>query len=56
MENITRQDIIDYCLTFPAAYADYPFDSVLLAKMKRGAVAIATVPNKKRMKKRRAMS
>jgi len=23
-----RQDIIDYCLTFPAAYEDYPFDSI----------------------------
>ncbi|MDR2356912.1 MAG: MmcQ/YjbR family DNA-binding protein [Oscillospiraceae bacterium] len=23
---MTRQDIIDYCLTFPAAYEDYPFD------------------------------
>lgn len=25
---MTRQDIIDYCLTFPAAYEDYPFDSI----------------------------
>jgi predicted DNA-binding protein (MmcQ/YjbR family) len=23
---MTRQDIIGYCLTFPAAYEDYPFD------------------------------
>ena len=23
---MTRQEIIDYCLTFPAAYEDYPFD------------------------------
>jgi predicted DNA-binding protein (MmcQ/YjbR family) len=23
---MTRQDIIDYCLTFPVAYEDYPFD------------------------------
>jgi predicted DNA-binding protein (MmcQ/YjbR family) len=23
---MTRQEIIDYCLTFPAAYLDYPFD------------------------------
>ncbi|MDR2751336.1 MAG: MmcQ/YjbR family DNA-binding protein [Clostridiales bacterium] len=25
---ITRQEIIDYCLTFPAAYEDYPFDEM----------------------------
>ncbi|MDR0381694.1 MAG: MmcQ/YjbR family DNA-binding protein [Oscillospiraceae bacterium] len=25
---MTRQEIIDYCLTFPAAYEDYPFDSI----------------------------
>jgi predicted DNA-binding protein (MmcQ/YjbR family) len=25
---MTRQDIIDYCLTFPAAYEDYPFDDI----------------------------
>lgn len=23
---MTRQAIIDFCLTFPAAYEDYPFD------------------------------
>ena len=23
-----RQEIIDYCLTLPAAYEDYPFDSI----------------------------
>ena len=23
---MTRQDLIDFCLTFPAAYEDYPFD------------------------------
>jgi predicted DNA-binding protein (MmcQ/YjbR family)/GNAT superfamily N-acetyltransferase len=23
---MTRQELIDYCLTFPAAYEDYPFD------------------------------
>jgi predicted DNA-binding protein (MmcQ/YjbR family) len=23
---MTRQDVIDYCLTFPAVYEDYPFD------------------------------
>lgn len=23
---MTRQDLIDYCLTFPDAYEDYPFD------------------------------
>lgn len=27
---MTRQDLIDYCLTFPAAYEDYPFDDVTL--------------------------
>ena len=26
---MTRQDLIDYCLTFPAAYVDYPFDDVI---------------------------
>lgn len=25
---MTRQEIIDYCLTFPASYADYPFDNI----------------------------
>lgn len=25
---MTRREIIDYCLTFPAAYEDYPFDSI----------------------------
>ena len=25
---MTRQEIIEYCLTFPAAYEDYPFDDV----------------------------
>jgi predicted DNA-binding protein (MmcQ/YjbR family) len=25
---MTRQAIIGYCLTFPAAYEDYPFDAV----------------------------
>ena len=25
---MTRQHIIDYCLTFPAAYEDYPFDDI----------------------------
>jgi predicted DNA-binding protein (MmcQ/YjbR family) len=24
---MTRQEIIGYCLTFPAAYEDYPFDA-----------------------------
>jgi len=23
---MTRRELIDYCLTFPAAYEDYPFD------------------------------
>ncbi|MDR2525488.1 MAG: MmcQ/YjbR family DNA-binding protein [Oscillospiraceae bacterium] len=23
---MTRQDLIDFCLTFPAAYEDYPFE------------------------------
>lgn len=26
---MTRQEIIDYCLTLPAAYEDYPFDEVV---------------------------
>ena len=25
---MTRQDIIDYCMTFPFAYEDYPFDDI----------------------------
>lgn len=25
---MTRQDIIDYCLIFPATYEDYPFDDI----------------------------
>jgi predicted DNA-binding protein (MmcQ/YjbR family) len=25
---MTRQDIIDFCLTFPAAYEDYPFEAL----------------------------
>jgi predicted DNA-binding protein (MmcQ/YjbR family) len=25
---MTRKDLINYCLSFPAAYEDYPFDSV----------------------------
>jgi predicted DNA-binding protein (MmcQ/YjbR family) len=25
---MTRQDIIDFCLTLPAAYEDYPFDDI----------------------------
>jgi predicted DNA-binding protein (MmcQ/YjbR family) len=25
---MTRQDLIAFCLTFPAAYEDYPFDEV----------------------------
>jgi len=28
---VTRQDLIDFCLTFPGAYEDYPFDDVTLA-------------------------
>jgi len=24
---MTRRELIDFCLTFPAAYEDYPFDS-----------------------------
>jgi predicted DNA-binding protein (MmcQ/YjbR family) len=24
---MTRQELIDHCLTFPAAYEDYPFDN-----------------------------
>jgi predicted DNA-binding protein (MmcQ/YjbR family) len=26
---MTRQDIIDFCLTFPAVYEDYPFDALV---------------------------
>jgi predicted DNA-binding protein (MmcQ/YjbR family) len=25
---MTRQQLIDFCLTFPAAYEDYPFDDI----------------------------
>ena len=25
---MTRQEIIDYCLTFPFSYEDYPFDNI----------------------------
>jgi predicted DNA-binding protein (MmcQ/YjbR family) len=25
---MTRRELIDFCLTFPAAYEDYPFDDV----------------------------
>ncbi len=25
---MTRREIIDFCLTFPAAYEDYPFDGI----------------------------
>ncbi|MDR1111178.1 MAG: MmcQ/YjbR family DNA-binding protein [Deltaproteobacteria bacterium] len=25
---MTRRELIDFCLTFPAAYEDYPFDTV----------------------------
>ncbi|MCL2081746.1 MAG: MmcQ/YjbR family DNA-binding protein [Oscillospiraceae bacterium] len=25
---MTRQDLIDFCLTLPGAYEDYPFDNV----------------------------
>lgn len=28
---MTRQDLIDFCLTFPAAYEDYPFDDIAVA-------------------------
>jgi predicted DNA-binding protein (MmcQ/YjbR family) len=27
-DNMTRIEIIEYCLTLPAAYEDYPFDAV----------------------------
>jgi len=26
---MTRRELIDYCLTFPAAYEDYPFDAIV---------------------------
>jgi len=25
---MTRQDLIDHCLTFPGAYEDYPYDKI----------------------------
>lgn len=28
MKTVTRQELIDYCLSFPFAYEDYPFDSI----------------------------
>ena len=38
---MTKQEIIDYCLTFPAAFEDYPFDDVIdsgaWAVMRHGA-------------------
>ena len=33
---MTRQDLIDFCLTFPGAYEDYPYDSIT----KPGSVAV----------------
>ena len=33
---MTRQDLIDFCLTFPAAYEDYPYDKI----SKPGSVAV----------------
>jgi predicted DNA-binding protein (MmcQ/YjbR family) len=29
--NMTKQELIDYCLTFPDAYEDYPFDEAWTA-------------------------
>ena len=26
---MTRQELIDFCLTFPTAYEDYPFDDIV---------------------------
>jgi len=26
---MTRQELIDFCLTFPASYEDYPFDDII---------------------------
>lgn len=26
---MTRRELIDFCLTFPAAYEDYPFDDII---------------------------
>jgi len=28
LHSMIRQEIIDYCLTFPAAFEDYPFDDI----------------------------
>ena len=33
---MTRQDLIDFCLTFPGAYEDYPYDHI----SKPGSVAV----------------
>ena len=27
-ETVTRRDLIGYCLTYPDAYEDYPFDEL----------------------------
>ena len=29
MKIVNRKELIDFCLTFPAAYEDYPFDDVI---------------------------
>jgi predicted DNA-binding protein (MmcQ/YjbR family) len=33
---MTKQELIDYCLTYPAAYEDYPFDDTT-AVMRHGS-------------------
>ena len=36
MRNITRQELIDLCLTFTGTYEDYPFDNVTPVIKHRG--------------------
>ena len=33
---MTRQDLIDFCLTFPDVYEDYPYDNIT----KPGTIAV----------------
>jgi predicted DNA-binding protein (MmcQ/YjbR family) len=42
---MTRQDLIEYCLTFPAAYEDYPFDDVTLIIRHSGNKKMFAFPN-----------
>ena len=38
--SMTKRELIDYCLTYPAAYEDYPFDETA-AVIKHSAFAAA---------------